>query len=311
VKLIVTGGAGFIGGHLVPVLLFRGHQVLVLDNLFSGRRQNVPEGAKFANLDLARADDSEIFDIVRGFHPDAVIHLAGVHYIPYCLEHPAETFLVNVRSTEILMRAMKGLSTRKLIAASTGDVYSLRDIAHSETETPEPSNSYGLSKFQAEEIIAGAASCNRNLSCIALRLFNVYGPRDSNPHVIPRAIEQLRSPDVPEIPMGRTDTTRDFIHVDDVVRAISNALTHESGNYDVFNVGTGRATSIRDVLGFLRKAAGDQRPIVQDKSLLRSHDRLSLTSDISKITRVMNWRPTVRLEEGLTLLVQQAVLTPA
>jgi nucleoside-diphosphate-sugar epimerase len=108
--------------------------------------------------------------------------------------------------------------------------------------------------------------------------------------------------------MGATETTRDFVHVDDVVRAICAALEHNSAKYDVFNVGTGRATSICDVLRILLEAAGDQRWFVQDKKLLRAHDRPSLTSDISKIIQVMNWRPTVRLEEGLLRLVRENAL---
>jgi nucleoside-diphosphate-sugar epimerase len=110
--------------------------------------------------------------------------------------------------------------------------------------------------------------------------------------------------------MGATETKRDFVHVDDVVRAICVALEHDSAKYDVFNVGTGRATSICDVLRILLEAAGDQRRVVQDKNLLRAYDRTSLTSDISKIMQVMNWRPMIRLEEGLLRLVQQNNAVP-
>jgi nucleoside-diphosphate-sugar epimerase len=103
--------------------------------------------------------------------------------------------------------------------------------------------------------------------------------------------------------MGATESTRDFVHVDDVVRAICAVIARESAKYDVFNIGTGRATSIGDVLRILLKAAGDRRPVVQDKDLLRVYDHLSLTSDISKIAQVLNWRPAVSLEEGLFRLV--------
>lgn len=305
-RIIVTGGAGFIGSHLVPELLRCDYHVLVIDNLYSGRREYVPQQAEFLNLDLARADESTVFEAIRSFAPDALVHLAAIHYIPHCVANPAETFLANVRSTDVLARALRGLATKKLIAASTADVYPLVDKIHSETETPAPTNPYGLSKYLLEEIIAGAARTNPGLSCVALRLFNVYGPRDTNPHVIPRIVELLRST-FPEIRVGATETTRDFVHVDDVVQAICAALAHKSEKYNVFNVGTGRATSIRSVLGILQQATADRRPVVQDKSLLRSYDRPSLTCDISKIVQVMNWRPTVRLEDGLTQLVSRAI----
>ena len=308
-RIIVTGGAGFIGGHLVPELLSRGNEVLVIDNLYSGRREYIPEGAEFVNLDLAHEDESAVFEVIRGFAPDAVIHLAAIHYIPHCVANPSETFLANVRSTDVIARALRGIATRKLIAASTADVYPVLDKAHSESDIPAPNNPYGLSKFLLEEIIASAARTNSSLSCIALRLFNVYGPRDTNPHVIPRIIELLRSP-FDEIRMGAIETTRDFVHVDDVVSAVCSALANNTNKYDVFNVGTGRATSIRDVLSFLLGVAGDRRPVVQDRDLLRTYDRSSLTSDISKITQLLNWRPMICLEDGLTRLVQQAVLKP-
>ncbi len=305
-KIIVTGGAGFIGSHLVPRLLSRGSNVLVIDNLYSGRREYIPADAEYIDLDLARVDESTVFEVFRTFRPDAVIHLAAIHYIPHCVANPAETFLANVRSTDVIARSLRGIPTKKLIAASTADVYPLIDSAHRESETPAPNNPYGLSKFLLEEIIAGAARTNPHLSCVALRFFNVYGPRDTNPHVIPRILELLRDP-FTEIRVGATETTRDFVHVDDVVRAICTALTHDSGKYDVFNVGTGLATSISQVLRILLQAAGDTRSVVQDKNLLRTYDRSSLTSDITKISGVMDWRPTVGIEDGLTRLVEQAI----
>ncbi len=308
-KIIVTGGAGFIGGHLVSELISRKHEVLVIDNLYSGRREHVPRSVQFLDLDLALADEVTVFEVIRGFRPDAVIHLAAIHYIPHCMANPAETFLANVRSTDVIARALRGLPTRKLIAASTADVYPLLDQVHKETETPAPSNPYGLSKFLLEEIIAGAARTNPALSCVALRIFNVYGPRDTNPHVIPRIIDLLHGPS-PEIRMGAIETTRDFIHVEDVVKAIYAALTHQFERYEVFNVGTGRATSIRDVLKILLGTAGDKRPVIQDKDLFRTYDRASLTSDISKITQTLNWRPMVGLEEGLAHLLRQTVSLP-
>lgn len=244
----------------------------------------------------------------RDYRPDAVIHLAAIHYIPHCVANPAETFLANVRSTDVIARALRNLPTRKLIAASSADIYPLAERAHIESETPAPNNPYGLSKFLLEEIVAGAARTNPKLSCVALRLFNVYGPRDTNPHVIPRIIERLGSP-APEIRIGATDTTRDFVHVADVVAAISAALTHDSAKYDVFNVGTGRSTSIGQVLDILLHAACDSRRVAQDADLLRTYDRRSLTADITKIGRVLKWRPTVGIEQGLAELAHSAVLS--
>jgi UDP-glucose 4-epimerase len=305
-KIIVTGGAGFIGYHLVPHLLSSKYRVLVIDNLYSGRREYVPPAAEFLKLDLAHAHETAIFDAVRGFNPDAVIHLAAVHYIPHCIANPAETFLANVRSTEVLTRALCGLATKKLIGVSSADVYPPLDKIHAETDASAPNNPYGMSKLLLEEIIANTARTNPALSCVVLRLFNVYGAGDTNPHVIPRILGLLRSASN-EIRIGALETTRDFVHVEDVVKAIRKALTHDPIKYDVFNVGTGRATPIWGILSMLMEAAGDWRPVIRDKNLLRSYDRPSLTSDITKIRQHLHWQPTVRLEDGLLNLVQQAL----
>ena len=236
-RIIITGGAGFIGSHLVPALLARGNEILVIDNLYSGRREYIPAGAGFIDLDLARADESVVFEVFRSFCPDAVIHLAALHYIPHCVANPAETFLANVRSTDVIVRALHGIPAQKLIATSSADVYPPVDRTHVESEIPAPNNPYGLSKFLLEEILAGASRTNPSLSCVVLRVFNVYGPRDTTPHVIPTIVELLRSVS-PEIRVGATHTTRDFIHV------VPNRTTllRDTGKYDVFNVGTGQPT---------------------------------------------------------------------
>lgn len=307
-KVIVTGGAGFIGSHLVPELLSRNYRVLVIDNLHSGRQDNVPPEAEFLYLDLGRAEEFSIFEILHDFRPDTIIHLAGMHYIPACIANPAETFLANVRSTELLTRALSRLSIHKLIAASSADVYSALDKEHPESEPAAPVNVYGLSKVLMEDMLVSAARADPGRSSVALRLFNVYGPRDANPHVIPHIIKLLRSHSS-ELRMGATETTRDFVHVDDVVRAICSALEHETAKYDVFNVGTGQATPVREIVRILQQAAGERRTIVQDRSLMRHYDRPSLTADISKISQHLNWRPTVTIEDGLTRLLSEAMAT--
>ena len=306
-KIIVTGGAGFIGSHLAPELLARGYEILIVDNLYSGRREYVPAGAGFIDLDLARADESTVSkysEILSGCrHPPCGNTLHSTLRRQSRRDFSGKRTLNRCDSPSLTWH-----STQKLVAASTADVYPLVDRAHVESEVPAPNNPYGLSKFLLEEVIAGAARTNPNLSCVALRLFNVYGPRDTNPHVVPTIIGLLCSRS-PEIRVGATESTRDFVHVDDVVQAICTALLHDTGKYDVFNVGTGQGTSIGQVLRILLQAAGDRREVVQDKNLLRAYDRSSLTSDITKIGRILEWHPTVFIEDGLTRLAQQAIRT--
>src|SRR5208282_4951923 len=127
---------------------------LVVDNLFAGRREYVHGKAKFAWMDLATVADREFIGLVRGFNPDYVVHLAALHYIPYCMTHPAQTFAANVRGTELLLRSLDGLSAHKLVAASSADVYGNEDVTHTETEVCAPGNVYGLSKTLTEGLMA-------------------------------------------------------------------------------------------------------------------------------------------------------------
>jgi UDP-glucose 4-epimerase len=304
-KTLVTGGAGFVGGHLLDALIASDHEVLVIDNFFAGRREHVPAGAELVEMDLGKVEEERAFREIREFAPDYAVHLAAIHHIPYCLAHPGETFQSNVRSTDIVVRALDGLPTRKIIAASTADVYPNTDTVHVETELPAPSNSYGLSKLLTEEIVACGVRTNLSLSGVVLRFFNIYGTRETNSHVIPRIIELLRDASAPEIRMGYLGGTRDFVHVADVVGAILAALQFDGERFEVFNVGTGTPTSVRRVLELLMQAAGDDREIIEDQARFRPFDRKSLTAGISKITTTLNWSPLRKVEDGLAPLLTE------
>ncbi len=302
-KTMVTGGAGFIGSHVTDELVALGHDVLVIDNLFAGRREYVNRKARFEWVDLATVADKEFLSFVQAFNPDYVVHLAALHYIPYCMAHPEQTFAANVRGTKVLVRSLEGLSVRKLVAASSADVYGIEDVTHIETEVCAPCNAYGLSKSLTESSMAYAARTVQGLSAASLRFFNVYGPRDTNPHLIPRIIELLGNHLLPELRMGYLDGTRDFVHVSDVARAVVAVLLADTGEYDVFNVATGRQTSSREVIRILQKAFGDQRGVIEDRAQFRKFDRQSLAADITKIRESVGWVPQIPLEQGLSNLV--------
>lgn len=219
------------------------------------------------------------------------------------MAHPDQTFAANVRSTELVVRALTELHTRKVVAASTADVYSTDDIVHRETEPPAPCNPYGLSKALSEQLLVYGARISDRLLAASLRLSNIYGPLETNPHLIPRAIELIANRNLPEIRMGYLGGTRDFIHVYDVVGAIVATLFANTGKYDCFNVATGTATSSRRVMEILQQEAGDLRPVVEDHSRFRKFDRKSLSIDVSKIYERTGWRAGIALKDGLRSLL--------
>jgi UDP-glucose 4-epimerase len=303
-KILVTGAAGFIGGHLTDRLLGQGHQILALDNLSFGRREHVASPADFWCVDLGRVEEAHLSDRIGAFGPDYAVHLAAIHFIPYCIAHPAETFESNVRGADVLMRSLvKCPNLKRIVAASTMDVYAPSESVHREADIASPRNAYGLSKLLTEQIIRYSVDTADQISAVCLRFANVYGPRETNAHLIPDALKRVQCRAEPEIRMGFLGGERDFIHVMDVVEGISRCLLADTGKYEVFNLGTGVTTPVRRVVEIIRDAFGDERPIVEDIARLRSFDRKSLTPDIGKIRETFGWQPEVRLEQGLRALV--------
>jgi UDP-glucose 4-epimerase len=305
-RILVTGAAGFIGGHLTERLLAQDHQVLALDDLSFGRRENIPRDADFWRVDLGDISYKHLAERIGPFNPQYVVHLAAIHFIPYCMKHPEKTFAVNARGTDMVVRALLDCpSATKIILASTMDVYAPSDNVHSEMDEPSPRNVYGLSKMLAEQIVSYGTRACHHLSAVSLRFSNVYGPGETNAHLIPDAIERVTSRTESHIRMGYLAGARDFLHVSDVVEGIITCLFTDTGTYEVFNLGTGIATPVRRVVEIIRDAFGDDRTILEDPGKLRSFDRKSLTPDITKIQSHTSWSPKMSIEQGLNALVQE------
>ena len=182
------------------------------------------------------------------FQPDGAIRFAAIHFIPYCMSHPDETFATNVRGTELVLRALERTPARKIVFASTMDVYAPLDLVHREVDQPSPVNAYGLSKLLGEHLLAYATRTNDKLSAVALRFANAFGPGETNPHLIPDALDRMRDRSQPEIKMGYLGATRDFIHVSDIADAAIAALFKDTGRFEVFNVASSIPTPVRHVV---------------------------------------------------------------
>ena len=287
-KILVTGGAGFIGSHLCNHLLREGAEVLAVDNLFVGREELVPEGAEFKRVDIC---SPKIRDVIAEFYPDIVVHLAAIHYIPYCNAHPEETFEVNVMG---IRNVVEAAGDRLFLFASSAAVYPVSDEPLKEDVRPGPMDIYGKTKLVGEDIVK-----LMNKDAIIARIFNVYGPNDTNPHVIPEIISRVKS-GKRKIELGNLTPKRDYIDVDDVCRALIALLKNGEGG--VYNVGTGREHSVKKVVKIVSEILGEEIESKQDKSRMRKVDREHLLADISKL-RGIGWKPKVRFEDGLRKLI--------
>jgi UDP-glucose 4-epimerase len=295
---LVTGGCGFIGFALCRRLAAAGHRVVAYDDLSRGRADNLPEGARLIQGDIR--DRERLAEAVSAVRPGAVIHLAAIHYLPDCAARPRETREVNVDGTRHVLEACRGRA-RRVVFASSAAVYAPIDGPCSEDHTPVgPIEVYGESKLEGERLVE--AFCrDTGIAATTVRIANGIGRRETNPHVVPHILECLQTSN--QVPLGSVEARRDYIDSRDIADAILAVLKASAG-YHVFNVGTGVAHSVAEIVGLLERILGRRIEIVRDASRLRPVERLLLVADISKIRSATAWAPRVRVEEGLRDLAE-------
>lgn len=303
-RVLVTGGAGFIGSHLVERLIEAGARVLVVDDFRLGRHEHLNPARASANGslrvvegDIRRKDDLRA---AEAFRPDTVFHLAALHFIPYCAAHPAEALDINVLGLQSVLRALKGAPLERLVFASSGAVYGLGQDPWAETAPVRPDEIYGLSKWMGERILAQFHEDRPDTRVVAARLFNTYGPRETNPHVVPdivRAINEGRT-----IELGNLWPKRDLIFVTDTADALLAVAAGKPG-YEVFNVGTGVGTAIEEVVAAIEGLVGSTLEVRQVPERMRDGDG-HLISNPRKLMESTGWSPRYDLEAGLRRLLE-------
>ncbi len=313
-RALVTGGAGFIGSNLVDALVERGHDVVVLDDLSSGKRENLTDalaaGARLIEGDITdRAAVDEAFTAAR---PDVVCHLAAQIDVRHSVADPVFDLGVNVGGTINILEAAASAGTRRVLFASTGGaIYGEgegRDLPLPEGAECRPDAPYGQSKFAAEGYLS-LYSRLRGLSCAALRLGNVYGPRQ-DPHgeagVVAIYCGALLGGEQPLV-FGDGEQTRDYIYVDDVVAGFLAAIDREAEG--VFNIGTGIETSVLELGRKLAAAHGTE--FTPKMCPPRPGEVQRIAIDPSRAARDLGWRAEVELADGLerTLAWARAQLT--
>ena len=290
-KVVVTGGAGFIGSHLVDALVARGDDVHVLDTFFAGRFEDrINPHATYHEVDI-RATDA-VAHVCAG--ASVIFHTAAIPRVPYSIEHPVETTDVNVTGTASVLTAAHQAHVRRVVYSASGSAYGEQvEMPLVETMSAHPVNPYALQKYMGEQL-AQLWSSAYGIETVSLRYFNVYGPRIDpiGPYALAvGAFLQRRKEGAPLTIFGDGTITRDYTHVRDVVRA--NLLAADStrvGHGEVINIGAGRNVTIR----YLAELVGgtiEYRP-----SRIEAHDS---RADNKKAKDLLGWEPAVRLEEGI------------
>lgn len=298
-RALVTGGAGFLGPQVIGCLLRRGWTVLTIDNLFNGCRGHLEpfcDNPAFSFVQGDITDGKFLANTVIEFQPDAVFHLAALHFIPYCIAHPAETLRVNVLGTQLLLDSLESTGVRSFILASTADVYVNSEAPHSEGDPLGTTNIYGISKIADEQLLKLAEMHYPRVRFFAARLSNLFGPGETNPHVLPDLIAGTHQGSV--LKLGNMEPRRDYVYVGDVAEALVRMAAYE-GSHRIFNVSTNRGSSVSDLVRIVGQILGRELRVEVDPARVRKVERMSLVLDNSLIQRELNWAPVVSLHDGL------------
>ncbi len=298
-RVMVTGGAGFVGKQLVRALKDRA-DVLVADLLRYGTPdwlQGELDGFSFRRIDIRDAVATRA--LVEDFAPDVIVHLAAIHYIPECDSDPANAVATNVTGTVNLLAACA--PGTRFVFASSGAVYRPDEADHRELESAvEPVDIYGHTKLQGEVYLRMLAE-SRGLAGVIVRLFNVIGPGETNPHLLPAIVAQLRdNPD--SIALGNIWPKRDYIDVLDAARGFAAAAlgsAPEPGGCEIVNLGGGQQYSVSEIVDRMRSVLGLEFEVRQDERRMRAVDRPFLGADITRIRDIFGWSPQHQLDETL------------
>jgi UDP-glucose 4-epimerase len=300
-RILITGGCGFIGSALVRDFQAAGAEIFVLDNNSYGSRHSIAiDDQHFLFGDIL--DRSRVIEAVATARPDVVLHLAAIHFIPHCNQHPFSSARINLEGTMNVLDAVRQAGTAaKLLFASTAAVYPIADTAISEEHPVAPLDIYGLSKMVGERL-CHEFHLATGVPTIVCRFFNAFGPNETNPHLIPEIQRQIVDGNR-VIKLGNLEPKRDFIHTYDMSTAIRAILEKFRSGYDVFNLGRGEEYSVREIVDAFSRAIGEPITIEVDPERVRKVERMHLLADVRKLKRFTGWEPRITLDDGIRTLV--------
>ncbi len=292
-KILITGGAGFIGSHIADLLIEKGHSVSVIDNLSTGKKENVNIRANFYLEDVLNYN--EVREVFRSVRPEVVYHLAGQINVRSSVEDPLNDANLNILSTLKLLKLCKEFRVNHFIFASSGGVIygDTREIPTSESHFLNPCSPYGVSKLTAEKYI----DCYKDdLKYTVLRFANVYGPRQNSKGeagVVAVFFDQMLSGETPVIQGGVQ--TRDFVYVKDVAEA--GVMVLDDKKSDIYNISTGIETDIIGIFSRLNRYFYNK--FVPEYIEMKKGDQKKSCLDYGKIEREVGWKPRTSLDDGL------------
>lgn len=298
-RYLVTGAGGFIGSYIARRLIDRGDEVVIFDNLTTGQTRNLPPEAHMITGDISQCDDIER---IPGGHYDAVLHLAGQSSGEISHDDPSLDLNTNALGTLLLLQWSHRNDVSQFLYASSMAIYGLTDkLPVRENQTLDPYSFYGISKQAAEQYVRHYTK--QGLNTTVFRMFNVYGPTQNLANMKQGMVSiylsyLMEGPYV--LVKGSLDRFRDFIYIDDVVDAWLAALDNSKSHGQVYNLGSGRKTLVRELLPELICALGhDLSNCTIEKGEGTPGDQFGIYADITAIKTSLDWQPKISLKEGI------------
>ncbi len=309
-RILVTGGAGYIGSHFARMVSKSNDEVIVADNLSRGHQESIPDGVQFKNVDIRDAE--KISEVIRKYSPEAVVHFAAFAYVEESVEHPELYYQNNVVGSYNLIRAASENKVKYFVFSSTCSVYgNPGKVPISEEAQTNPINPYANTKLIIEMMLKDFQSAY-GMKYVSLRYFNAAGADDSGeigeshnpePHLIPIVLEAANGKREKVSVFGNDYNTpdgtciRDYIHVNDLSNAHVKALEHlSSGNEStIINLGTGSGNSVMEIIKTAEKVTG--KNILFGIAKRRKGDPAILVADNTKALKILNWKPKYTIDD--------------
>lgn len=298
--IIITGGLGFIGNELVRQLKNAGEKIAILDN----RNRMAPHIDDIADVPVYEvdiADKEKVLALFEEIKPTTVYHLAAIHYIPECNNDPERTLRVNVEGTESILNAAAKVGVSTFIYISSGAVYADSTDLLTESSPVAPVDIYGWSKWFGEQL-CHLNNTSYGTPIIICRLFNNYGPRETNMHIIPEVINQIKSGDT--LKLGNITTIRDYIHTGDCAKSLIKLAGSCKEGVGIVNVAHGCGYTVLEMIHKIQSITGRVFTIETDNTRIRKVDKQSQVADIGLLKKITGWQPEIDIQEGLSDLLK-------
>jgi len=300
-KVLVTGGAGFIGSTLVRKLLTMKYDVTVLDNMGTGLMENLPKSRMLKLINGDVRDFDLVSTVIRN-HP-YVLHLAAEAFIPISYQMPLQVAEINAMGSINILKACQDSKVKRLVHVSSSEVYGpAQYVPMNENHPLRPCSTYSVTKLAAD-LWAQTFFWEHKLRVTILRPFNAFGPRESLPYFIPEIIRQCLKE--PVIYVGNLETSRDFTYVEDTANAMTKALETPNIEGEIINIGTGQTHKMKDILTLVKQETdAEEKQVIVVKDRLRPKDVETLISDNTKAREILDWKPTIAFEDGIQRTIE-------